>query len=96
MSKEHEYKNSNLYGIEKRRHRTQNLNAQRLKYAREQLFENGIVGRVMNEETCQINVKVRNKTYTFYAGTGKIVGEENRRGIKAFIELIKKEFNRDE
>ena len=61
---------------------------QRLKYATEQLNQNGITYKVCNETTGQINCYFANGTVlTFYAGTGKIKGYKNQRGIKSFIRI---------
>lgn len=61
---------------------------QRLKYAAEQLERNGITYKVCNETTGQINCYFANGTVlTFYAGTGKIKGYEQQRGIKTFIQI---------
>lgn len=66
-------------------------NPQRLRYAAEQLDRTGITFKVCNETTGQINCKFANgTTLTFYAGTGKIKGYEQR-GIKNFIKLCKME-----
>jgi len=61
---------------------------QRLKYAVEQLNRNGITYKVCCETTGQINCYFANGTVlTFYAGTGKIKGYEQQRGIKSFIRI---------
>ncbi len=65
---------------------------QRLKYATEQLERNGISYKICNDTTGQINCYFLNGTVlTFYAGTGKIKGCENKRGIKSFIRMCTKE-----
>lgn len=67
-------------------------NPQRLQYATEQIHQNGITYKVCNEVTGQINCYFANgKILTFYAGTGKIKGCENKRGIKSFIRMCTKE-----
>lgn len=66
--------------------------SQRLKYATEQLERNGISYKICNDTTGQINCYFLNGTVlTFYAGTGKIKGCENKRGIKSFIRMCIKE-----
>lgn len=68
---------------------------QRLKYATEQLERNGISYKLCNDTTGQINCYFLNGTVlTFYAGTGKIKGCENKRGIKSFIKMCVKERNK--
>ncbi len=67
-------------------------NPQRLEYAVKQLRDNGLTFRVCNEETGQINCYFTNgKCLTFYAGTGKIQGYRNLRGIQKFVRLCKGE-----
>lgn len=66
-------------------------NPQRLEYAVKLLKDNGITFKVCNETTGQINCYFANgNILTFYAGTGKIQGYENLRGIKNFVSLCKK------
>ncbi len=63
---------------------------QRLEYAVKLLKENGIDFRVCNEATGQINCFVAyGKVLTFYAGTGKIQGYKDRRGIHCFVNMCK-------
>lgn len=65
-------------------------NPERLKYAENILKAHGIKYKVCNRETAQINAySVGGKTYTFYAGTGKIKGYKNARGIHTFLRLCK-------
>lgn len=67
-------------------------NPQRLEYAVKLLKENGITFKVCNETTAQINAYFANgKCLTFYAGTGKIQGYKNLRGIHNFVRLCKGE-----
>ena len=67
-------------------------NPQRLEYAKKVLTENGITFKVCNEMTAQINCYFANgKVLTFYAGTGKIPGHSNLRGINSFVRLCKKQ-----
>lgn len=68
---------------------------QRLRYAAEQLDRNNITYKVCNETTGQINCYFANGTVlTFYAGTGKIKGYEQQRGIKSFIGICVAERDR--
>lgn len=63
-------------------------NPQRLEYAVKLLKENGITFKVCNEVTGQINCYFANgRILTFYAGTGKIQGCKNLRGIHNFVRL---------
>lgn len=67
-------------------------NPQRLECAVKLLKENGITFRVCNEKTAQINCYFESgKILTFYAGTGKIRGYKNLRGIHNFVRLCKGE-----
>lgn len=67
-------------------------NPQRLEFAVNLLKENGITFKVCNETTGQINCYFANgKCLTFYAGTGKIQGYKNLRGIHNFVRLCKGE-----
>lgn len=65
-------------------------NPQRLEYAENILKRNGIEYRVCNRTTTQINAYTASgKIHTFYAGTGKIRGYNNARGIHTFLRLCK-------
>ena len=65
-------------------------NPERLEYAENILKANGIKYKVCNKETAQINAySAGGKLYTFYAGTGKIKGYRNARGIHTFLRLCK-------
>lgn len=67
-------------------------NPQRLEYAVKLLKENGITFKVCNEQTGQINCYFANgNILTFYAGTGKIQGRNDVRGIRSFLMLCKME-----
>lgn len=67
-------------------------NSQRIEYAVKLLKDNGITFKVCNEQTGQINCYFANgNILTFYAGTGKIQGRNDVRGIRSFIMLCKKE-----
>lgn len=65
-------------------------NPQRLEYACKQLDKHGFNYEVKNPSITQIVIWTKNKTFVFYAGTGKITGYEER-GIKNLIRLLKKE-----
>lgn len=63
-------------------------NPQRLENAVKILKDNGITFKVCNETTGQINCYFANgNCLTFYAGTGKIQGYKNLRGIHNFVRL---------
>lgn len=62
----------------------------RIEYAEELLKQNGIEYKICNASTGQINVYIGKKCLTFYAGTGKIQGYTNARGIKAFVSICKR------
>lgn len=65
-------------------------NPKRLEYAVKLLKDNDIKFKVCNEQTAQINCYFANgKCLTFYAGTGKIQGYKNLRGIHNFLRLCK-------
>lgn len=65
-------------------------NPERLEYAENILKAHGITYKVCNEQTAQINAYTADgKLYTFYAGTGKIKGYKNARGIHTFLRLCK-------
>ena len=62
---------------------------ERLEYAITQLEKHKLEYRVCNQATGQINVRTANgKTFTFYAGTGKIL-KHNERGIANFIRICR-------
>lgn len=65
-------------------------NPERLEHAENLLKANGIKYKVCNKETAQINAYTADgKLYTFYAGTGKIKGYKNARGVHNFLRLCK-------
>ena len=64
-------------------------NPKRLEYAVKLLKENGIAFKVCNEQTAQINCFANGRILTFYAGTGKIQGYKNLRGIHNLVKLCK-------
>lgn len=66
-------------------------NPNRIKYAIEQFEKNGIEYCLKNEQIGHFHCRRAsdNKLFQFYAGTGKIVGYEHKRGIHALIGLLK-------
>lgn len=68
-------------------------NPDRIKYAIEQFEKNGIEYYLKNEQTGHFHChrKSDDKLFQFYAGTGKIMGYQNARGIHALIKMLTKE-----
>lgn len=62
----------------------------RIEFAENLLKQNGIEYKICNASTGQINVYIGNKCLTFYAGTGKIQGYTNARGIEAFVSICRR------
>lgn len=64
----------------------------RVQFAVEQLEKNEIEYAVKNESTGHIHAwrKSDGKLFQFWAGTGKILGQENKRGIHAFISIVRR------
>lgn len=62
----------------------------RIEFAENLLKQNGIEYKICNASTGQINVHIGKKCLTFYAGTGKIQGYTNARGIKAFVSMCRR------
>lgn len=62
----------------------------RIRYAIEQFEKHKIKYALKNEETGHFHCyrKSDNALFQFYAGTGKIMGFENKRGIHALIRLL--------
>lgn len=58
-------------------------------YAIQEFEKHGISYELKNQETGHFHSynKKNGKLYQFYAGTGKIMGFNNLRGIKAYINL---------
>ena len=54
-----------------------------------ELNKNFIDFLLVNEDSCQINVKLKDlgRTVVFYAHTGTIVGFKGKKGLKQFIEI---------
>ena len=67
-------------------------NPNRIKFAIEQFEKNNINYVLKNEQIGHFHCwrKSDNKLFNFYASTGKIQGEENRRGIFAIIKICNK------
>lgn len=68
-------------------------NPDRISYAIGQFEAHGIEYVLKNEQTGHFHCRRKSddKLFQFYAGTGKIQGEENRRGIHALIRLLEQE-----
>ena len=68
-------------------------NPDRIQYAIEQFEKNGIEYYLKNEQTGHFHChrKSDDKLFQFYAGTGKIMGYQNARGIHALIKMLTKE-----
>lgn len=68
-------------------------NPDRIQYAIEQFEKNGIEYCLKNEHTGHFHChrKCDDKLFQFYAGTGKIMGYQNARGIHALIKMLTKE-----
>lgn len=66
-------------------------NPDRIKYAIEQFEKNNIEYVLKNEVTGHFHCRRRSddKLIQFYAGTGKIQGFENARGIHTLIKILK-------
>ena len=65
----------------------------RIAYAIQQFESHGIEYALKNEQTGHFHChrKSDDKLFQFYAGTGKIQGEKNRRGIHALIRMLDQE-----
>lgn len=63
---------------------------ERIKYAAEQFEKHGISYELKNSETGHFHCRRKsdNRLFQFYAGTGKIMGYDQIRGIKALIRLL--------
>lgn len=62
----------------------------RVQYAIKQLEANGIDYILKNESIGHFHCRRKSdsKLFQFWAGTGKIAGQENRRGIYALVKLL--------
>ena len=65
-------------------------NPNRIKYAVEQFEKHNIEYTLKNETTGHFHCyrKSDDKLFQFYAGTGKIMGQDRKRGIHALIGLL--------
>lgn len=65
-------------------------NLSRIEYAIKQFELHNIEYELKNEQTGHFHChrKSDDKLFQFYAGTGKIMGEQNRRGIHALIKIL--------
>lgn len=72
-------------------------NPDRISYAIGQFEARGIEYVLKNERTGHFHCRRKSddKLFQFYAGTGKIQGEKNRRGIHALIRLLEQEVEND-
>lgn len=63
---------------------------ERVEYAKRLFEEHGIEYVVKNYEIGHIHAhrKRDGKLFQFWCGTGKILGEQNKRGIHSFIKLL--------
>lgn len=68
-------------------------NSDRIQFAIEQFKKNNIEFTLKNETTGHFHCRRKsdNKLIQFYAGTGKIQGYENKRGIRALIKILTSE-----
>lgn len=62
----------------------------RIQYAKKRFEENGIEYRLLNESIGHFHCwgKRNGDLYQFWAGTGKIMGHDNIRGISSLIEKL--------
>lgn len=62
----------------------------RVEYAIKQFETHNIEYRLMNEQTGHFHCRRKSddKLFQFYAGTGKIMGVESRRGIHALLRIL--------
>lgn len=65
-------------------------NPNRIQYAIEQLEKHNIEFVLKNEQTGHFHCRRKSddKLFQFYAGTGKIMGFEDKRGIHALIQIL--------
>lgn len=64
----------------------------RIKFAIQQFEKNNIEYVLKNEQIGHFHCRRKSddKLFQFYAGTGKIVGYENKRGIHALVDILTK------
>ena len=77
------------YAKEKHKERVAD-NGRRIQFAIEQFDKNGIHYILKNKQTGHFHCwrKSDDKLFQFYAGTGKIVGVVNARGINNLIDML--------
>lgn len=65
----------------------------RIVYAIQQFENHGIEYNLKNAQIGHFHCRRKSddKLFQFYAGTGKIVGNENKRGIHALIKLLEEQ-----
>lgn len=65
----------------------------RIEYATKLFEENGIEYILKNPQTGHFHCRRKrdDKLFQFYAGTGKILGETNRRGVHALVAILLEE-----
>ena len=65
-------------------------NPNRIRYAIEQFEKHNIEYVLKNEQTGHFHCRRKSddKLFQFYAGTGKIMGFENKRGIHILIKML--------
>jgi hypothetical protein len=65
-------------------------NPNRIRYAIEQFQKHNIEYTLKNEQTGHFHCRRKSddKLFQFWAGTGKIIGYENKRGIHTLIKLL--------
>lgn len=68
-------------------------NPNRISYAIEQLEKHNIEYTLKNAQTGHFHCRRKSddKLIQFYAGTGKIMGQEHKRGIHALIKLLEED-----
>lgn len=78
-----------LYAKDKHKERVEK-NPDRIAYAINQFEKNGIEYALKNEQTGHFHCfrKSDDKLFQFYAGTGKIQGVNNARGIHALVKIL--------
>lgn len=80
-----------LSEIAKENHRKRmEKNPDRVSFAIQQFKRNGINYKLRNEAIGHFHCfrKSDGKLFQFWAGTGKIIGYENKRGIRSLISLL--------
>ena len=80
-----------LRELTKEAHRNRvDKNPSRIEYAVAQFKKHDIEYRLMNPQTGHFHChrKSDDKLFQFYAGTGKIQGVENERGIHALVRML--------